>query len=48
MNDYRAFARTLAIQHIGYWRKAEYPKTRAWNRRAALYFLRVYKTGVIQ
>lgn len=45
--DTIAFARNLAIQQIGYWRSATMPKTRAYHRTQALYFLRCAKTGVI-
>ena len=43
------FARRLAVQHIGYWRKAgadRLPKTRAWNRRQALFFIAASKGRV--
>jgi hypothetical protein len=41
-------ARDLAIQHIGYWRTAKMPGTRAYSRRYALALLRMIRTGVIE
>ena len=43
----KQFARDMAIQQIGYWRKSKMPKTRAFHRRYALALLRAMKTGVI-
>lgn len=40
--DIAAFARKMAVQHIGYWRQDKregLPLTAAWNRRMALYYL---------
>ena len=43
----KVFAREMAIQHIGYWRTAKMPGTRAYSRRYALALLRMIRTGVI-
>ncbi len=43
-----AFARQMAMQQIGYWRNARLPKTRAYHRRQALYFLACAKNGAIK
>ena len=43
----REFARHMAVQQVGYWRTAVGPKTRAYHRRQALYFMRVARTGRI-
>jgi hypothetical protein len=46
----RQFARRMAIQCIGYWRKAKSDglhKTAKYHRREAMFFIRAYKTGAI-
>ena len=43
----KVFARNMAVQHIGYWRTAKGPKTRAYHRRYALALLHMIRTGVI-
>lgn len=48
MTNTQQFARHMAEQQVGYWRTARGPKTRAYHRRQALYFMRVARTGRIE